>query len=613
MEPDRIGPDTTPKRPFMDRAKDVPRRIINGLTTRDGLIGDYDYGFLFTPNIPFIKKTKQTAPFFGLNDSMPILLAMLLGFQHALSMLAGLITPPIILAGQGGANLPAGTAQYLVSTSLIVCGFLSAIQITRFHIHKTPYFIGTGLISVVGTSFATIPVATGGLAQMYASGFCPTDAEGNKLPCPRGYGAILGTASICALLEISLSFAPAKVLKKVFPPLVTGPTVMLIGINLIESGFSNWAGGSGTCSSRPETGPFQLCPSNTAPNAAPWGSAQFIGLGFTVFLAIILCERFGSPIMKSCAVIIGLLVGCIVGAATGYFDDSGIKAAPAASFIWVETFHLSLYGPMVLPFLAVFLVLMMEAIGDITASCDVSRLEVEGRIFESRIQGGVLADGLNGMIACLCTITPVSTFAQNNGVIALTRCANRKAGYCCCFFLVVMGVFSKFAAALVAIPAPILGGMTTFLFSAVAISGVRIISTVPFTRRNRFILTAAMSVGFGATLVPDWFAHVFTYEGSNTSLIGFYNAIELVMETGFAVTAFLALILNLLLPEEMDDEAVDITANNVDDAEDEKEWERIRRPSQMRKSQEMVRSSVEMQHGGAGSVDKMQQVKELSA
>jgi uric acid-xanthine permease len=507
MEPDRIGPDTTPKRPFMDRLKEKPGRIVRAVSTKEGLIGDYDYAFLFRPNLPFMKKSRQAAPFFGLNDSMPVLLALLLGFQHALSMLAGLITPPIILAGSGGANLPPNTAQYLVSTSLIVCGILSAVQITRFHIYKSPYFIGTGLISVVGTSFATIPVATGGLAQMYASGFCPSDADGNKLPCPRGYGAILGTAAICALLEICLSFAPAKVLKKVFPPLVTGPTVMLIGINLIGSGFSNWAGGSGTCSSRPETGPFQLCPSNSAPHALPWGSAEFIGLGFTVFVSIILCERFGSPIMKSCAVIVGLLVGCIVAAATGYFDDSGIKSAPAASFIWVETFPLSLYGPMVLPFMAVFLVLMMEAIGDITASCDVSRLEVEGRTFESRIQGGVLADGLNGMIACLATITPVSTFAQNNGVIALTRCANRKAGYCCCLFLLIMGIFSKFAAALVAIPSPVLGGMTTFLFSAVAISGVRIISTVPFTRRNRFILTAAMSVGFGATLVPEWVSH----------------------------------------------------------------------------------------------------------
>lgn len=105
--------------------------------------------------------------------------------------------------------------SYLVSTSLIVSGILSSIQITRFHIYKTDYYIGTGLISVVGTSFATIPVATGALAQMYETGFCPSDADGNQLPCPRGYGAIIGTSSLCALIEIGMSFAPAKVLKKV--------------------------------------------------------------------------------------------------------------------------------------------------------------------------------------------------------------------------------------------------------------------------------------------------------------------------------------------------------------------------------------------------------------
>ena len=503
---------------------------------RDGLIGDYDYGFLFKPNLPFMKKSRRAAPFFGLHDKMPVFLALLLGFQHALSMLAGIITPPIIIAGEGGVNLGADDTQYLVSTALIVCGILSSIQITRFHIYRSPYYIGTGLISVVGTSFAIIPVAGGAFTQMYATGYCPSAADGSKLPCPRGYGALIGTACLCSLLEIGLSFTKPSVLKRVFPPLVTGPTVTLIGISLIQSGFQDWAGGSGTpgCITHPTSGPYTVCPQVGAPHALPWGSAEYIGLGFSVFVTIILAERFGSPIMKSCGVIIGLLVGCIIAAATGYFSASGIDAAPAASFIWVKTFPLSIYAPIILPLLAVYIVLMMEAIGDITATCDVSRLEVEGRLFESRIQGGVLADGFNGLIAGLCTITPMSTFAQNNGVIALTRCANRKAGYCACFFLIVMGVFSKFAAALVSIPAPVLGGLTTFLFASVAVSGLRIISTVPFTRRNRFILTASLSIGFGAILVPNWFSFVFTYSGPNQSKQGFFNAIVLVMETGFA-------------------------------------------------------------------------------
>jgi xanthine/uracil permease len=140
-----------------------------------------------------------------------------------------------------------------------------------------------------------------------------------------------------------------------------------------------------------------------------------------------------------------------------------------------------------------------------------------------------------------------------------------------------MGIFAKFAAALVAIPSAVLGGMTTFLFSAVTVSGIRIISTMPFTRRNRFILTAGFTLGFGATMVPEWFAHVFTYEGPNTALLGFYNAIELILETGFAVVAFVNLVLNLVLPEEIEDEETpELTANEVDEPGDKEEWARIR-------------------------------------
>ncbi|KAF4635418.1 hypothetical protein G7Y89_g2659 [Cudoniella acicularis] len=470
-----------------------------------------------------------------------------------------IITSPIIIAAAAGFDTT--TSEYLVSTSLIVNGILSAIQITRIHLFKTDYYLGTGLILV--------------------NGKCPKVADGSPLPCPEGYGAILGTASLCALLEMGLSFMRPSLLKKLFPPIVTGPTVTLIVVSLIQTALEGWAGGSGTCISQPTSGDYMLCPSNSASHALPWGSAEFLGLGFSVFLTIILCERFGSPIMKSTSVIFELLTGCIITAAYGYFDKSSIDAGPVVFFIWVKTFPWSIYGPLVLPLLAIYLILMMETIGDITASCDVSRLQVDGKLFDSRIQGGVLADGMNGMLACLFTITPMSIFAQNNGVITLTRCANRTAGYVACFFLIVMGVFSKFAAALVSTPDSVLGDMTTFLFSSVAISGIRIISTVPFSHLTRFILTAAMSLGFGATLVPTWFSYVFTYTGNNRAKAGFFDAIVLVMETGFAVTGFSAIILNLLISKEGDE---DDTASIAADEEREVVISKIENEGVVKKS-----------------------------
>ena len=102
-----------------------------------------------------------------------------------------------------------------------------------------------------------------------------------------------------------------------------------------------------------------------------------------------------------------------------------------------------------------------------------------------------------------------------------------------------------------------------FLFCAVAVAGMAIIARAPFNRRNRFILTASLSVGFGAILVPNWFSFVFTYKGNNRALMGFFDAIILIMETGFAVTALLAMILNLSIGEEVEQDARELVGQPV--------------------------------------------------
>lgn len=103
---------------------------------------------------------------------------------------------------------------------------------------------------------------------------------------------------------MGLAFVSPKVLKRIFPPVVTGTVILLIGASLVgESGFLNWGGGSGNCHYRPETGFFALCPNINAPRAYQWGDARFIGLGFLSYVTIIIVEFFGSPAMKSASII----------------------------------------------------------------------------------------------------------------------------------------------------------------------------------------------------------------------------------------------------------------------------------------------------------------------
>ncbi|OSD04365.1 Xanthine/uracil permease [Trametes coccinea BRFM310] len=543
------------------------KRLQQKLTTRHGWVGDYDYAWLCMPTAPWrlgrarSKQTKIGPPFYALDSELPIVLAAASGLQHALAMLAGLITPPIIFAN--ALNLDAETSAYMISASLIGCGILSLVQMSRVRLFRN-YYLGTGLISVVGTSFATLSTANAIFDAMYADGTCPStvavDGTVTRGPCPDAYGMVLGTSLICSFLEIFLSFVPARVLKRVFPPMVTGTVIVMIGASLIgSSGIPNWGGGSNDCASRPTSGFFQLCPNISAPRPLLWGSPEFIGLGFLSFITIIITELFGSPFLKNISVIVGLAVGCIVAGAAGYIDGSSIKTAPAITFLWVHTFKIRVYAPAILPMLAVYVSLMMEAIGDITASAEVSRVSVVGEEFDTRIQGGVLSDGIGGFLSALFTVTPLSIFAQNNGVIAITRCANRTAGRFCCFFLILFGVLGKISGVFLAIPNPVLGGVTTFLFASVATSGVRVLSYNRFTRRDRFVLAAAFSFGIGDLLVPTIFTHLFDgVSHPNKGLQGLFDSITIVLSTPFLISGLVAVVLNLILPQEDADDDDDV-------------------------------------------------------
>jgi len=173
---------------------------------------------------------------------------------------AAAVSPPLLIAGASGANLTPDQVSYLVSASLILSGVFSFFQIVRFRIFNTGYWIGTGMLSVVGESFSVVPIAQNFMATEYAAGRCPTAEDGRKLPCPKAYGQLLGTVSVVMLFQIAMSLVKPQHLRRVFPKLVSGMVLMCIGAGLVGSGMRSWAGGSGPCMLRPKEGFFVLCP-----------------------------------------------------------------------------------------------------------------------------------------------------------------------------------------------------------------------------------------------------------------------------------------------------------------------------------------------------------------
>merc|ERR1719174_684595 len=179
---------------------------------------------------------------------------------------------------------------------------------------------------------------------------------------------------------------------------------------------------------------------------------------------------------------------------TGMFSALTSSQSPV-SFLWngiatAPGFSLGFAPEYLLPLMICFFVSAAESIGDITATAEASNVDTgENSDIASRIQGGLLADGINSLLACLCLTPPNTTFSQNTGVISMTRCASRAAGFACCFWLILAGIFVPFGAFLADAPTCVLGGIVTILFCSIMVSGIKIIGAQPHTVRNHIILS----------------------------------------------------------------------------------------------------------------------------
>ena len=132
---------------------------------------------------------------------------------------------------------------------------------------------------------------------------------------------------------------------------------------------------------------------------------------------------------RNCNVVLALLFGYFVAAVSNhdgadFVNTNAIKQADAITFLWVETFPIGFYGPAVIPMLIAYLVTTVETVGDLTAVYEVSQLKTDTQEYQESIQGGLTMDSIGSLLASLFTTLPNTTFSQNNGVIALTKCAS---------------------------------------------------------------------------------------------------------------------------------------------------------------------------------------------
>lgn len=557
---------------------------------RELFIGDrerYDYGSMCQPQIPCIKASKKKLNFYHKDEPIPLFLAALMGLQHSFAMVGGLITVPLVIFRFSICFGCTDLQQYAISAALITSGICSIIQIAKLpipfseRIFGRKMFLGSGVLSVMGTSFTFLPIFEIGIAQMKAEGVDPETA----------YGRMLGTSMVAGLLELFFSVMPLRWIKKVFPPVVTSITVILIGVALAGTGMKYWGGGV-VCADMiwkehaQLSGVIDQVPPNPSPICTNgevklgYGSAEFIGLGASVMAMLVIIEIFGSVFMKNCNVIIALLFGYFVAGISdhdgdSYVDADAIRDADPITFLWVERFPLGFYGPALIPLLIAYLVTTVETVGDISAVYEVSQLSTDSEDYNESLQGGLTADAFNSIMSGFFTSMPNTTFSQNNGVIALTKCASRRAGFACAGWLIFLGVFGKVAGIITSIPDAVLGGMTIFLFANVLVSGISLASSLDLhSRRMKFIMALSLAVGVGVTVWPFAFqdqrassytANFWRCTNCSETLQGFRNGLSIFLSTGYCIGTVVAMLLNAVLPEDSGVDMTDITKEPVNE------------------------------------------------
>lgn len=398
-------------------------------------------------------------------------------------MYAGAVAVPLIVGG--AMRLPPADLAYLITADLLVCGIATLIQcvgVWRF---------GVRLPIMQGCTFAAV-------SPMVLIG-----TEGGGLP------AIYGSVIVAGLAIMLLAPVFGKLLR-FFPPLVTGTVILVIGLSLLPVA-GNWA--------------------VSGVGAEDFGEPKNLALAAFVLLVVLGVQRFAPAFLSRIAVLIGIVVGLAVAVPLGFTDFGGVKDADWLGIstpfhFGAPTFHVSA----ILSMLVVALVTMTETTGDLIAVGEMTGREVKPR----SLADGLRADGFSTVLGGVFNTFPYTAYAQNVGLVGMTRVRSRWVVAAAGGMLVLLGLLPKLGAVVAAIPAPVLGGAGLVMFGTVAASGLRTLTRVEF-RGNDNLTIVAVSVAVGLLPVgvptvyakfPDWF--------------------QTVMNSGISAGCLTAIALNLL-------------------------------------------------------------------
>ncbi|CAL9356317.1 Uric acid transporter UacT [Streptomyces sp. enrichment culture] len=405
------------------------------------------------------------------------------GLQHVLAMYAGAVAVPLIVGG--AMRLPPADLAYLITADLLVCGVATLIQCVGF------WRFGVRLPIMQGCTFAAVsPMVLIGTA-------------GGGLPAI--YGAV-----IVAGFAIMLLAPVFGRLLRFFPPLVTGTVILIIGVSLLPVA-GNWAaGGAG---------------------AEDFGEPGNLALAVFVLAVVVAVQRFAPAFLSRIAVLVGIAVGLAVAVPFGFTDFGGVADA---GWVGISTpFHFGapvFEASAVVSMLVVALVCMTETTGDLIAVGEMTDRRVQPR----SLADGLRADGLSTVLGGVFNTFPYTAYAQNVGLVGMTRVRSRWVVAAAGGMLVLLGLLPKLGAVVAAIPAPVLGGAGLVMFGTVAASGLRTLARADLTGgHNLTVVAVSVAVGLlpvGVPTVYDRFPHWF----------------QTVVHSGISAGCLTAIALNLL-------------------------------------------------------------------